>query len=36
MSVDSLMLSSIYSCIKKLLRKTLSEYKAINNKRKMA
>ena len=30
MSIDSLMLRSIYSCVKELLRITLSKYKTIN------
>jgi hypothetical protein len=35
MSKDSMMLGSVYSCVKELLRKTLSKYKAKINKRGM-
>ena len=34
MSMDSLMLGSIYSCVKEPLRNTPSKYKAINKREK--
>ena len=36
MSMDSLMLGSVYSCVKEPLRNTLSKYKAINKGEKVA